>query len=327
VTDETEDPSARVGSSPARIVFLGSGGFAVPSLEALLAMPSVRVVGVVSAPDRPAGRSGTPTATPVTARAREAGLTVLQPERVRAPEAIAAVAAMPADLGVLADYGQIVPQAILDLPARGILNVHPSLLPRHRGATPVPATILAGDVEAGVTIIAMDAGLDTGPIVAADRWPLRGDETAPELEAEAAARGARLLARILPGWLAGTLTAVAQDESGATLTRPFRREDGRLDPAVSAAALERRVRGLAPWPGTFLETVAGRLVVHRAAVGEGSAGDRPGELVADGAGLALVAGEGRLRLLELQLAGGRRMGAAELRRGAGRRLVGTAVSG
>lgn len=326
MTDEIVS-ATRVGPPPARVVFFGSGAFAVPPLEALLAMPAVRLVGVVSAPDRRAGRGGTPTPTPVTVRAREAALTVLQPERLRAPEAVAAVATLRADLGVLADYGQIVPQGVLDLAERGILNIHPSLLPRHRGATPVPATILAGDREAGVTIIAMDAGLDTGPIVAAERWPLHGDETAPGLEAEAAVRGARLLARVVPGWLAGTLSATTQDEGRATLTRPFRREDGRLDPLRSATDLERRVRGLAPWPGTFLGTTAGRLVVHRATVAPGSAGDRPGELVADGEGLALVVADGRLRLLEVQLAGGRRMEAADLRRGAGRGLVGSVVSG
>jgi methionyl-tRNA formyltransferase len=148
-------------------VFFGSGAFAIPSLEALLASPHVTVVTVVTAPDRPVGRRAEPTPTPVAARARAAGLALSQPPRVRAPEVVAELAALAPELGVLADYGQIVPPAVLELPARGILNVHPSLLPRHRGATPVPATILAGDAEAGVTIIRMDAGLDTGPIVAA----------------------------------------------------------------------------------------------------------------------------------------------------------------
>ncbi len=318
-------PQVPVGSSPARVVFFGSGAFAVPCLDALLASAAVRVVGVVSAPDRPAGRQGTLSPTPVTEHARAARLTVLQPERLRAPEAIAAVAALAPELGVLADYGQIVPHEVLDVPVRGILNVHPSILPRHRGATPVPATIMAGDAEAGVTIIAMDAGLDTGPIVAVERWPLRGDETTPALEAAAAIRGSRLLASILPGWLAGELAPTAQDEAAATLSRPFRREDGRLDPALPAADLERRVRALQPWPGTFAETVAGRLAVHRAAVGAGSGDDRPGRLVADGDGLALTTALDRLRLLEVQLAGGRRMTAVELCRGAGRALPGSAV--
>lgn len=327
MTAETRAAAARVGPSPARVVFFGSGAFALPSLEALLTSREVTVVAVVTAPDRPVGRRAEPTPTPVAARARAAGLALRQPPRVRAPEAVAELAALAPELGVLADYGQIIPPALLDLPARGILNVHPSLLPQHRGATPVAATILAGDAEAGVTIIAMDAGLDTGPIVAAEAWPLRGDETAPELESEAAARGARLLLSVLPGWLAGERRATPQDEAVATLCRPFRREDGRLDPTRPASELERRVRALAPWPGTFVETDAGRLVVHRAGVGEGSPADRVGELVADADGLALATADGRLRLLELQLAGGRRMASAELRRGAGRALAGTLVRG
>jgi len=314
-----------MGSSPARVLFFGSGAFAVPVLEALLAAPRLEVVGVVSAPDRAVGRRGALTPTPVSARAREGGVELYQPPQVRAPEAIAALVALAPDLGVLADYGQIIPQALLDLPAHGILNVHPSLLPRHRGATPVPATILAGDAEAGVTIIRMDAGLDTGPIVATGRWPLPVDATTPDLEAEAAIRGAGLLTAILPAWLAGTLAATPQDDATATLTRPFSREDGRLDAGRPAVVLERQVRALTPWPGTFLETVDGRLVVHRAGVGEGRPDDRIGSLVPDGDGLALVTVHDRLRLLEVQPAGGRRMTAAEFRRGAGRRLDGSVV--
>ena len=153
---------------------------------------------------------------------------------------------------MLADYGQIVPAALLD-PPFGALNLHPSLLPRHRGASPIPAAIVAGDRETGVTLMRMDAGLDTGPIVAVERLPLAGSETAPELEARLADLAADLLARSLEPWLRGDLPATPQPEEGATLTRPLRREDGRLDPALPAADLERRVRAYLPWPGTFLE--------------------------------------------------------------------------
>jgi methionyl-tRNA formyltransferase len=308
-----------------RVVFLGSGAFAVPSLDALLSMPDIDVVGVVSAPDRPVGRRGLVTPTPVTSRALDSGLPVLRPDRLRAPEAVAAVADLAPDLGVLADYGQIVPPILLDRPSHGILNVHPSLLPRHRGATPIAAAILAGDAETGVTIIRMDAGLDTGPIVAVDRWTLRGDETAPELEGTAAARGAQLLIATMPRWLAGAAHPMPQDEAAATLTRPFRREDGRLDGSVPAAVLERRVRALMPWPGTFLETASGRLVIERASLAAAREDDRPGRIVADGDGLALATVDGRLQLLAVRAAGGRSMTGADHRRGAGRRLVGTDV--
>lgn len=332
----------RAGETRARTVFFGSGSFAVPILEALVGAPEVELVGVVAAPDRPAGRGGETRSVPVVRRARERGLSVLQPARVRAPEAIEAIARLRPDLGVLADYGQLIPEALLALPARGILNVHPSLLPRHRGAAPIQATILAGDREAGVTLIRMDAGLDSGPIVAAERWLLDGTETTPELEARAAAAGAALLRRSLAGWLAGTLSAQPQPAEGVTLTRPLRREDGRLDPARTAVELERQVRAYQPWPGSFVDSSAGRLVVWRASVrgdeagldrqaagvpgrqaagapgrqAKGDAGQaEPGRLVVDGDELGLVTADGLLRLEEVQLAGRRRMRASELRRG------------
>lgn len=281
--------------------------------------PALHVVAVVTAPDRPAGRRGDLTAVPVARRARELGLPLVQPARLRAPEGVAAVAALDPMFGVLADYGQIVPPAVLDLPALGILNVHPSILPRHRGATPIPATIAEGDREAGVTLMRMDEGLDTGPIVAVERWPLTGTETAETLEAEAARRGASLLLRTLDGWLAGELPAVAQDESQATRTRPLRREDGRLDPRRPATDLARAVRAHRPWPGSFVDTPLGRLIVHEADAipGNADAADgEPGQIVADGEGLALTTANGRLRLRTAQLAGRRATDAASLRRGA-----------
>ncbi len=312
-TATTESSPIGTASPPVRTVFFGSGSFAVPILEALLAAPEVELLAVVTAPDRPAGRRHELTPVPVARRARNRGLAVLQPARVRAPEAIAAIAAIEPGLGVLADFGQIVPPALLAVPRHGILNVHPSLLPRHRGAAPIPATILAGDQKAGVTLMLMDAGLDTGPIVAVESWPLRGNESAPQLETRAAVAGARLLRRSLAGWLAGTLVPRPQPEAGVTLSRPLRREDGRLDPARQAVELERHVRAYQPWPGSFVETPAGRLIVRRASLAPGAG--QPGSLLADGDGLALAAVGGRLRLDEVQLAGRRPMSSAELRRG------------
>lgn len=311
--------------APARTVFFGSGGFGVPILETLAAAPEVELVGVVSAPDRPAGRGAALTPTPVAARARELGLRLVQPERIRGDDAIRAIAELRPVLGVLADYGRIVPPAILELPRRGILNVHPSLLPRHRGASPIAATILAGDGTTGVSLIVMDAGVDSGPIVASSGWPLAGTETAPELEARAAAEGAELVRRSLAGWLAGALSPRAQDEAAATMTRPLRREDGRLDPGRRAAELERQVRAYQPWPGSYIETLAGRLTVWRAEVGALSFHDDPGRLVSHGLFPALTTADRRLILEEVQPAGGRRMTGPEFLRGRGRELVGTAV--
>jgi methionyl-tRNA formyltransferase len=314
---EGADPAPR-----ARTIFFGSGSFAVPILEAVHAAPEVELVGVVGPPDRPTGRNARPTPAPAVARARELGVPVLQPLRLRAPETVEAVRDLDAALGVLADYGRIVPPAILGLPPRGILNVHPSLLPRHRGATPIPATIRHGDAEAGVSVIRMDDGIDTGPLVAQERWPLAGTETTPELEARAADAGAALLARTLRPWLAGELPAVPQREDGATLTRPLRRADGRLDASRPVAELERQVRALQPWPGSWLETVVGRLIVWRA---EAIAGFLSDEAVPGWIGrFGLNASDGHLALREVQPAGGRRMSWDELVRGRPT-IVGTEV--
>ncbi len=244
---------------PVRTVFLGSGGFAVPILHTVTGHPSVELVGIVTAPPRPAGRKGDPRSTPI-AEAAPPGVPVLAPERLRTPEAIAAVLDLGPSLLVLADYGRLVPAGLLDLDD-GALNLHPSLLPRHRGASPIPATILEGDAETGVTLMRMDAGLDTGPIVAVERVALDGSETTPMLEARLSILAADLLARSLAPWLDGALPATPQPAYGASLTRPLRREDGRLDPSRPSAELARHVRAFQPWPGSFVDTAAGRVTV------------------------------------------------------------------
>ncbi len=312
-----------MSGGPARTVFFGSGAFAVPILDALVAAPEVALVGVVSAPDRPVGRQHRSTPTPVAARAAGLGLPLLQPSRIRDEAAIAEIALLAPTLGVLADYGRIVPQAILDLPLRGILNVHPSLLPRHRGATPIPGAILAGDPTTGVTVIRMDAGLDTGPIVASDGWPLDGTEAAPEIEARAAEAGARLLERILASWLDGSLAVRSQDDAATTLTRPLRKDDGLLDPHRPAIELARQVRAYQPWPGSFIDTDVGRLTVWRATPVAGEPSDEPGRFAEHDRLPALTTVDGRLLLEEVQPASGRRMTGEEFLRGRGRRLVGS----
>jgi methionyl-tRNA formyltransferase len=324
------------GSAPARAadrartIFLGSGTFAVPILDAVAAHPRLHVVGVVTAPDRPAGRSRTMTPTPVAVRAAALGLPVLRPASVRAPDALADLAALQPDIGVLADYGRIIPRALLDLPAHGILGVHPSRLPRHRGATPIEATIREGDPEAAVTIYRMDEGLDTGPIVDVISWPLDGTETGPSLQSDAAARAAARLAIVLPAYLDGEAVPVAQGATTSAVTTRLTRADASLDPARPAADLERQVRAHAGWPGAAVDTAAGRLVILEASVAPRAAAaeDDPGPgTVVDVEGRpALVAGDGRRLVLErVQPAGGRPMSGAEFLRGR-RGLLGTTVA-
>jgi methionyl-tRNA formyltransferase len=292
-----------------RAVFLGSGAFAVPVAEALRTSPDVDLVAVVTAPTRP-GNRGRPTDPPVAEWARERDLPMLRPERLRALDAIADVAQLAPDLLVLADYGQLVPAALLELPRLGALNLHPSLLPRHRGASPIPAAILADDAETGVSLMLMDEGLDSGPLIKQRRVPLNGTETAPELEATLAQVAAELLSASLPAWLNGELLPLPQEQSGMTLTRPLRRSDGRLDPSRSADELERQVRAYQPWPGTYFETADGRIVIWRARArgGEAAIGQ-----VVDGP--AIGTADGVLELVEVQPAGGRRMTGEELVRG------------
>jgi methionyl-tRNA formyltransferase len=299
----------RAEASPVRTVFLGSGGFGRASLRRLADRDDVRLVGVVTAPPRPAGRRQRPRNSAIEELARSLGVaSILMPERLRAPESIAAVLALEPDLLVLADYGQIVPSALLER-RYGALNLHPSLLPRHRGATPIPAAILAGDAETGVSLMRMDAGLDTGPIVAQTRIRLEGSETAPALEATLEVAAADLLDENLAAWTRGELEARPQSEEGATLTRRLRREDGRLDPVRPTEDLERQVRAYQPWPGSFVDTTVGRIVIWRASAERGGAGagrfDR----------LGMGTSDGRLVLHEVQPAGGTRMPWEDLVRG------------
>lgn len=299
----------------ARTVFFGSGAFAVPVLEAVAEADELTLEAVVTAPMRPAGRRAVPAPTAVGARAAALGLPILTPERLRDARFLETLAELRPAVGVLADYGKLLPPTVLDLPPHGILNVHPSLLPRHRGATPIPAAILASDAETGVTLFRMDPGMDTGPLVDVARTRLDPGEDAPRLEARLAAMAAALVARTIGPYLRGEVTPRPQPAAGITVTRPLERGDGRLDPTLPAALLERRVRALRPWPGTFVELGQRRLAVLEAAVADAHPGDVPGTLVAEGGGIALATAGGRLALLQVRPAGGRPMDGAAFRHG------------
>jgi methionyl-tRNA formyltransferase len=289
------------------IIFMGTPHFAVPSLRALAEGP-YRIT-VVTQPDRPAGRGGKVTPPPVKVLAEEFGLTVLQPNTLRDAEFRAALADLRPEVTVLVAYGEYVAPVLLNLPRRGSINLHPSLLPRWRGSTPIQSAILAGDEVTGATVILMDAGLDTGPILARTSVPIGPDETHPELAARLSETGAKLLAETLPRWLREEIQPVPQDDAEATMTRQLTREDGRIDWTLSADEIARRVRALQPWPGTYT-TWQGRIlkIIQAHVAPPGGEAQPPGTValqnaVRGGKSLVVWTGGGALQLLEVQLEG------------------------
>jgi len=312
----TMAPSHLAGSAElrARAVFMGSPEFAVPVLRALAAEHDV--ILVVTQPDRPAGRGRALRPPPAKLAALELGIPVWQPQSLRHSESVERLQAASPDVIVVAAFGQLLPPSVLAIPRAGALNVHPSLLPRHRGASPVAAAILAGDSETGVTIMLLDEGTDTGPILAQERVPILPQEGRGELEARLAELGAALLIEALPQWLSGKLRPMPQDHAQATFTRPLKPEDGRIDWAQPAAQLERLCRAMDPWPGAFTTWEGRRLRIVRGAVCEGQAGLSPGQVFPiQGGGAAVATGEGALALLRVQLEGRPEMDAAAFVRG------------
>ncbi len=302
-------------SSQPRVVFMGSPEFAVPVLEALVR--HYPVVGVVTQPDRPAGRGNRLTPPPVKVRARELGLPVFQPERLSRPEALEQLQAWAPDLIVVAAYGQILKPAVLNLPRYGCLNVHASLLPRWRGAAPVAYAIWNGDTTTGVTIMLMDEGLDTGPILAQREEPIRPDDTAASLSRRLAHLGAQLLIEVLPDYLSGRLKPRPQDDAQATYAPRLRREDGLLDFTQPAERLARQVRAFHPWPGTFTFWKGRRLKVLQA-LAEPFPSPGPGHPLVVGGFPAVGTGEGVLVFTQVQPEGRQAMDGAAFLRGAGR---------
>jgi len=300
-----------------RVLFLGTPEIAAIALDALVRSPQIELVGIVTQPDRPAGRGRTLQPPPVKQRALDHGLTIpiLQPETLRDPAMVAQLAALHPDVGVVAAYGEILRREVLEIPPAGYLNIHPSLLPRHRGPAPVTGAILAGDAETGVSVIRLTKKMDAGPILAQHRRPLGSDARAAALTAELFSVGANLLIEILPEYLAGIIQAMIQDEQLATYTSLIRKEDGLIDWNQSAIQIERMTRAYDPWPGAQASWHNQALRISVARVGSDLAGLVPGTFADHQGGVWVACGTGALELLTVQPAGKRTMSAVEWRRG------------
>lgn len=287
----------------ANIVFMGTPDFALPALAALI--DHHHLLAVVTQPDRLAGRNKRLREPPVKRLAAAAEIPIFQPKRLRQPESIDRLRQWDADVFVVAAFGQILPQTALDLPKHGSINVHASLLPRWRGAAPIQAAIRAGDAETGITIMLMDAGLDTGPMLAKRAIPIAADETGQSLHDKLARLGAALLIETLPKYLSGMIQPQIQDESQASYAPSIKKEEGRIDWTQSALAIERLVRAFNPWPGAFTTWQGRQLKIHAGRHGPGRA--RPGQVIGQGGQIAIGAGAGLVYPTELQLAGKKRM--------------------
>ncbi len=290
-----------------RVVFLGTPQFAVPSLDALAA--DHEMVAVFTQPDRPKGRGNKVAESPVKLAAAKLGIPIYQPERIRRPPNVDLLQSLNADLMVVVGYGQLIPQSIIDLPRHGILNVHASLLPAYRGAAPIQWAIANGETRTGVTIMQIDAGLDTGDMLLAHLVAIDPDETAPELSARLAPIGAELLIEAISQIEAGTIQREKQNEQEATFAPILKKEDGLIDWSRPARQIYNRLRGFTPWPGAYTGFRQAQLLILRARPAERS-GIARGRMRIEKRRLFVGCGEdSTLELLEVQLAGKSRMSA------------------
>lgn len=293
-----------------RIVFAGTPEFAAEHLKALLDTPH-QIIAVYSQPDRPAGRGQKLTPSPVKQLAVQHGIAVYQPQSLRDPAAQAELAALKPDLMVVVAYGLILPQVVLDIPRLGCINSHASLLPRWRGAAPIQRAVEAGDAQSGVTVMQMEAGLDTGPMLLKVSTPIADDDTGGSLHDRLASLGPQAVIQAISGLSAGSLVGEVQDDSLASYAHKLNKDEARLDWSRPAIELERLVRAFHPWPMCHSTLNSEAIKVHAAALGEGQG--NPGSiLAADKTGLTVACGEGALRLTRLQLPGGKALNFSDL---------------
>jgi methionyl-tRNA formyltransferase len=302
-----------------RIVFIGTGEIGVPVLRSLLDSPQHQLVGVITQPDKPAGREQRIEAPPIKAALAGNALPILQPARIKREETVAEICALAPDVIVVMAYGQILPRSVLEIPRVACLNLHASLLPRHRGAAPIQAAIASGDRESGITVMYMDEGLDTGDILLQSRLEIAADETGGSLHDRLGQIAPASLDEALAQLQRGNAPRIPQDASAATYAPKLEREDGRLDWTESAELIERKIRAFNPWPGAFLllRSEAGRerkLKIFSARVIDVAKGT-PGEVVRSDGSITIAAKDRVLLLGDLQIEGKRRMSAAEFLRG------------
>ena len=298
-----------------RVVFMGTPDFAVPALDALTGAGH-DIVGVYTQPDRRSGRGRRIAEPPVKQAATRRGLPVFQPASLRRDEeARREIASLEPDLIVVAAYGLFLPAETLAAPPLGALNVHPSLLPKHRGPSPVATAILEGDTVTGVTVMQLDEGMDSGPTVAQRETEIRADETAEALTSRLFRMGAELLADTIPLWQAGENSPRRQRESKATITRLLKREDGEIDWTGPAGYIARQVRAYYPWPGSFTHWNGRQLKVHEASAVAMNGTGESGTVIEIPQGGAVVAGEGALLLLRVQMEGRQATGITDFARG------------
>jgi len=295
-----------------RLIFMGTPRFALPSLERL--REEYEVVAVVTRPDRAVGRGRRISFSPVKEVALALGIPVMQPHSLKKEEVVASLLELEPHVIVVAAYGQILPPEVLAIPPFGCLNVHASLLPKYRGGSPVAGALLAGGEETGITIMLMDEGMDTGPILAQARQPIAPEDNQGSLTEKLAYLGADLLLETLPLWLKGEIAPQPQEDDRATYTRILKKEDGVIDWSKSSVEIWRQVRAYNPWPGAYTDFEGRPLKILRARPMKGGRGES-GLVIAVRAGAAVVTGEGLLALEEVQLAGKRAMGIAEFLRG------------
>ena len=292
-----------------RIVFMGTPDFACPTLQKLIDRRE-NVVAVVTQPDRPKGRGQKLQPPPVKVLAESHGIPVFQPLKVRVPEAVEAIRAFAPDLIVVVAFGQILPKSLLDIPLRGCINVHASLLPRYRGAAPLNWCIINGETETGVTTMLMDVGLDTGDMLLKAATPIDPDEDTQSLHDRLSVIGADLLAETVDRLVAGTLTAEKQDDSLTTYAPLLKKEDGLIDWTRDPRGVKDLVRGMAPWPGAFTWFEGKMLKVYRVAPAEGN-GPAGTVLAAAAGGIEVACGNGSVVITDLQLEGKKRLPARE----------------